>query len=149
MKWQPYSLLIVFSTIIPGLISIACNKQRDTVRDFNPEDMMIRVAEIEIDSQYLDDYIAILQEEAAASVQLEPGVISIFPMYVRSQPAQVKIMEIYTGREAYESHLATTHFQKYKTTTQHMVKSLNLLDMKAIDPQSMDQIFAKFTWSDR
>ena len=45
------------------------------------KDMMVRMAEIEIFPANLDEYKAILKEEAAASVKLEPGVLCIFPMY--------------------------------------------------------------------
>lgn len=105
--------------------------------------MMIRISEIEIDSNYLEAYSAILKEEARASVQLEPGVISIYPMYEKEHPTQVRILEIYASREAYESHLKTPHFQKYKTTTLKMVKSLKLIDMEAIDAETMPEIFRK------
>ena len=104
---------------------------------------MIRMSEIEIDSNYLEEYKAILKEESRASVQLEPGVISIYPMYQKENPTQVRILEIYANREAYESHLKTPHFQKYKTTTLKMVKSLKLIDMEAIDEETMPAIFRK------
>ncbi len=45
------------------------------------KDMMVRLSEIDIDPVYLEAYKAILTEEAAASVKLEPGVLAIFPMY--------------------------------------------------------------------
>ena len=105
--------------------------------------MMIRISEIEIDSNYLEKYKAILKEESRASVALEKGVLCIFPMYQKANPTQVRILEIYATREAYESHLKTPHFQKYKTTTLNMVKSLKLIDMDAIDLESMPQIFRK------
>jgi len=105
--------------------------------------MMIRISEIEIDSNYLEAYKAILKEEASASMQIEPGVISIYPMYQKEHPTQVRILEIYADREAYESHLKTSHFQKYKTTTLKMVKSLKLVDMGAMDPETMPEIFRK------
>ena len=105
--------------------------------------MMIRISEIEVDSNYLEQYKTILKEEARASVELEKGVLSIFPMYEKESPTRVRILEIYATREAYESHLKTPHFQKYKTTTLHMVKSLKLIDMEAIDPETMTQIFRK------
>ena len=47
---------------------------------------MIRMAEIEIDTAYREEYLAILKEEAAASLRLEPGVITIFPMYEEENP---------------------------------------------------------------
>src|SRR3954470_4913069 len=43
--------------------------------------MMVRISEIEIHSDYLEEYRGILKEEASASVRLEPGVVAIFPMY--------------------------------------------------------------------
>lgn len=105
--------------------------------------MLIRISEIEIDSNYLEQYKAILKEESEASVRLEPGVISIYPMYQKGVPTQVKILEIYASREAYEAHLKTPHFQTYKTTTRKMVKSLKLTDMEAIDAETMPKIFRK------
>lgn len=105
--------------------------------------MMIRISEIEINSNYLEQYNKILKEESRASVKLEPGVISIYPMYQKDNPTQVRILEIYASREAYELHLKTPHFQEYKTTTLKMVKSLKLIDMEAIDMEAMHKIFRK------
>lgn len=107
------------------------------------KDMMVRISEIEINPDYLEEYKAILKEEAEASVRVEPGVISIFPMYQKGNPTQVRILEIYASREAYESHLKTPHFQKYKSTTLKMVRSLRLVDMEAMDGKTMAEIFAK------
>lgn len=105
--------------------------------------MMVRIAEIEIYPDSLNAYKAILKEEAAASVRLEPGVISILPMYQQKDSTQIRILEIYANKAAYELHLKTPHFQTYKTTTSKMVKSLRLVDMEAIDPETMTRIFRK------
>jgi len=105
--------------------------------------IMVRMSEIQIHRNYLEEYTAILKEEAEASVRLEPGVISIFPMYQKENPTEIRILEIYASRDAYESHLKTTHFERYKTTTLKMVKSLKLVDMEAVDPETMTRIFGK------
>lgn len=104
---------------------------------------MIRLSEIEIDPLHLDEYKAILAEESAASVNLEPGVIAIFPMYQKENPTSIRILEMYASKAAYEQHLKTPHFQKYKTTTLHMVKRLRLVDMEAIDVATMPMLFRK------
>jgi quinol monooxygenase YgiN len=39
-------------------------------------------------------------------------------------------LEIYADKEAYQSHLQTAHFKKYKEGTAKMVKSLKLIDTK-------------------
>jgi quinol monooxygenase YgiN len=110
---------------------------------FNSDDMIIRISEIGIDSVYLNEYIRILKEESEASVRLEPGVISIYPMFQKEDPTEIRILEIYANKKAYESHLQTPHFKIYKTSTLKMVKSLKLIEMKPIDKNTMPIIFKK------
>ena len=109
----------------------------------NSSGMIVRLSEFQIHKDSLPAYKAILKEEAEASVRLEPGVISIFPMYEQKDSTQVRILEIYASKEAYQSHIKSPHFQKYKTGTLSMVKSLELIDMHAMDPQTMKDIFKK------
>jgi quinol monooxygenase YgiN len=105
--------------------------------------MMVRISEIQIDPARLDEYNGILKEESEASVRLEPGVIAIFPMYQREHPTEVRILEIYASRAAYQSHIQSPHFLKYKSRTVPMVRSLKLIDMETIDPATMSKLFAK------
>ena len=107
------------------------------------ENMMVRIAEIEVEPDYHDVYISILKEEAEASVRLEPGVICIFPMFQKENPTQIRLLEIYADKAAYESHLQSPHFKHYKESTLPMVKSLQLVDMEAIDIETMASIFNK------
>ncbi|WP_324676589.1 putative quinol monooxygenase [Hymenobacter sp. GOD-10R] len=125
-------------TLIALLVLLSCSSV-----SAQKTNMMIRMSEIEIDPNYLEEYKKILKEESRASVKLEPGVISIYPMYQKENPTQVRILEIYASREAYESHLKTPHFLEYKTTTIKMVKALKLIDMDAIDAEAMPAIFRK------
>jgi 4-carboxymuconolactone decarboxylase len=106
-------------------------------------DIMVRIAEIEIHAEHLGAYKTILKQEAAASVKTEPGVIAIFPMYQKENPAQVRIIEIYADKEAYQSHLKTPHFLHYKTGTAQMVKSLKLVEMTDYDKETIELMFAK------
>lgn len=129
-------LLIIF------LSNSYSNKDQDK-KPFDSSDMMIRISEIEIHPEYLDQYIAILKEESEASVRLELGVISIFPMFQKENPNQIRILEIYEDKASYQSHLQTPHFKHYKTSTLNMVKTLRLIDMEAIDSETMPVIFKK------
>ena len=115
---------------------------KPTVAVIEP-DMMVRISEIEIVPEHLEEYNAILKEEASASVKIEPGVIAIFPMYQQENPTQIRIIEMYANKAAYQSHLQTSHFQHYKTTTLKMVKSLKLVDMNSLDKETMIEIFKK------
>lgn len=118
------------------------NKDQDK-KPFDSSDMIIRISEIQIHPEYLDQYIAILKEESEASVRLESGVISIYPMFQKENPNEIRILEIYKDKEAYQLHLQTPHFKHYKTSTLNMVKSLKLIDMEAIDDATMPLIFKK------
>lgn len=107
--------------------------------------MLVRISEIEVSSQHLEEYQRILNEEAAESVRLEPGVLCIFPTAQRDNPTQIRILEIYASRDAYDAHIKSPHFQKYKTSTLEMVKSLRLIDMQAMDAKAMPLIFKKMS----
>ena len=131
-------VLLVISII---LLVNSCDNMKP--KAFNSNEMIIRISEIGIDSIYLNEYIRILKDESESSVRLEPGVISIYPMFQKENPTEIRILEIYANKEAYESHLQTPHFKIYKTSTLKMVKSLKLIDMKAIDENTMDKIFKK------
>ncbi|SKC13930.1 putative quinol monooxygenase [Dyadobacter psychrophilus] len=141
MSWEKtklcaFMLMLLFSITLKGAIS----KPLHPV--IEPE-MMVRISEIEIFPEYLSAYLAIVKEEAAASVKKEPGVVAIFPMSMKEQPNQIRIVEIYADSAAYQSHLKTPHFQHYKTTTLKMVKALKLIDMNVLDTQTMQEIFKK------
>jgi quinol monooxygenase YgiN len=90
------------------------------------------LAELEIDPAQLDSYKAALKEEIEASIRLEPGVLTLFAVSVKDHPNQIRIFETYVDVAAYEAHLDTPHFKKYKTGTQRMVKSLTLVETNPI-----------------
>jgi len=132
--------LIFFVILFGG----SCSNQGNPTKSRLPiEQMMIRIAALEIDANHIPEYLEILKEEAAESIKLETGVIAIYPMYEKENPTSITIVEIYANEAAYQSHLKTPHFLHHKTSTKNMVKSLKLIDMEAIDHESMFQIFKK------
>ena len=80
-------------------------------------DGIVRLSKIEVYPQYLDEYMKYATEEGE-----------------KENPCKVTILETYASREAYEKHIASEHFQKYKQGTLHMVKSLVLSDQKPLNP---------------
>ncbi len=105
--------------------------------------MIVRLAEIEVYPQYLKEYLEFANEVDRLSVEREPGVICLYPMQSADDSCQIRILEIYASEDAYQNHLKTGHFQKYKQGTLHMVKDLKLPTMKPLDPQTMRLIFNK------
>jgi quinol monooxygenase YgiN len=92
----------------------------------------VRIAKIVVDSTQLENYKAALKEGIETAVRLEPGVLRMYAVYDKDNPTHVTVFETYASREAYESHLQTPHFKKYKTSTLSMVKSLELTDVVPI-----------------
>ena len=107
------------------------------------ESMIVRLAEIEVHPQYLTEYLAFANEVDRLSMEREPGVICLYPMQSAEDSCRLRILEIYASEEAYQQHLKTEHFQKYKQGTLHMVKDLKLPTMKPLDPETMKLIFKK------
>ena len=105
--------------------------------------MIVRIAEIEVYPQYMKEYLAFANEVDRLSIEREPGVICLFPMQSAEDSCQIRILEIYASEEAYQLHLKTPHFLKYKQGTLHMVKDLKLPTMKPLDPETMKLIFKK------
>ncbi len=132
--------------IVPGE-KHAVQLQKVTDEEFSTpikrETMIVRLAEIEVYPQYLTEYLSYANEVDRLSVEREPGVVCLFPMQSAEDSTHIRILEIYASEEAYQSHLKTDHFQKYKQGTLHMVKDLKLPSMKPLDPETMKLIFIK------
>src|SRR4051795_4650185 len=88
----------------------------------------VRIAELEIDPAQLDAYKAALREEVETSIRVEPGVLALYSVYEKDNPTRVRLLEIYADGDAYNAHIASPHFQKYKTGTLDMVRSLKLIE---------------------
>jgi len=111
----------------------------------NYKTMIVRLAEIEVYPEHLQEYLKFANEVDRLSVEREPGVICLFPMQSAEDSTQIRILEIYASEDAYQSHIKTEHFLKYKQGTMHMVKSLKLPTMQPLDPETMKLIFNKMT----
>lgn len=93
---------------------------------------LVRLSKITVDPAQIDAYNAFLKEEIEASMRLEPGVLTLYATAEKDAPNRVTILEIYADQTAYESHLKTPHFQKYKQGTLSMVKELELIDVEPL-----------------
>ena len=77
-------------------------------------------------------YKAAVQEQIEAAIRLEPGVLVLYSVSNKDNPAHVTVFEIYRDREAYLAHLQAPHFLKYKATVEKMVKSLKLIPVEPV-----------------
>src|SRR2546423_4030846 len=96
------------------------------------ERLYLQEAEIEIHPAQLEDYKAAVSEQIEAATRVEPGVLALYAVSEKDNPARVRVFEIYRDVDAYRAHLETAHFKKYKATTEKMVMSLNLVQTTPI-----------------
>ena len=120
-------LLLLGTTV---LVSCLLLTRRSAAAE--PQSRMVRIAELEIDPTQLESYKAALKKEIETSLRVEPGVLTLFAVSVKDEPAHIRIFETYADTAAYRSHLETPHFKKYKAGTQGMVKSLKLIETEPI-----------------
>jgi quinol monooxygenase YgiN len=99
------------------------------------EVQMTRLSMITVNAEHLPAYRDALAEEVRASMEIEPGVLSLYAVFDKDDPTRLTILEIYASRQAYEQHVKSPHFLKYKNGTLHMVKSLELVDVDPLLPE--------------
>ena len=93
---------------------------------------MVRLAIIKVDPSQLEKYNQALKEQMATAIRLEPGVLTYYAVADKSDPSHITILEIYADTTAYQKHILTSHFKKYKDTVKDMVQSLELVDVNLI-----------------
>ena len=97
-------------------------------------DGIVRLSKIEVWPEYLEEYMKYATEVGEVSLRTEPGVLTMYAVREKENPGMITILETYASKAAYESHIASEHFQKYKQGTLHMVKSLVLSDQTLLNP---------------
>lgn len=123
MKTTAFAIIIA-GTVLMGAFLL----NEGTISAQTHPDRLVRLAELSIDPAQLDAYKAALREEIETSIRIEPGVLTLYAVTVKDHPNEVRLFEMYASPAAYQAHLKSEHFQKYKSTTAGMVKSLRLTE---------------------
>jgi (4S)-4-hydroxy-5-phosphonooxypentane-2,3-dione isomerase len=82
--------------------------------------LFIAAVEYDVVPGKVDDFLAALKENAAASVK-EPGCRELNVTVSQKDPNHLFIFEVYDNAAAAEAHTATEHFKKYKAATKDLV----------------------------
>ena len=106
-------------------------------------DGIVRLSKIEVYPEYLEAYMGYAAEVGEISLRREPGVLTMYAVSEKENPCKITILEIYASKEAYEKHLASAHFQRYKQGTLHMVKTLTLSDQTPLNPTNQINNFIR------
>ncbi|TDO25812.1 putative quinol monooxygenase [Sediminibacterium goheungense] len=93
---------------------------------------MVRLAKIKVDPVQLYAYNKALLTQMKTAIAKEPGVVTYYAVADKKDPSSITILEIYADTSAYQKHILTSHFKKYKDTVKDMVTSLELMDVTMI-----------------
>ena len=97
---------------------------------------LVRLARLEIYPAQLESYKAAIKEHIETALRVEPGVLTLYAVAEKAHPTHITMLEIYASEAAYQAHLKTPHFLKYKSGTQQMVKSLELVETEPLVPNA-------------
>ncbi|HOX83145.1 MAG TPA: antibiotic biosynthesis monooxygenase [Chryseolinea sp.] len=127
MKLQHYRLLVWM------IIMVTLSFQDSFAQD---KTSYMRIAKITVDSVKLPDYLIALKTQMESALKYEEGVLAYSAVQDKNNPTRITIFETYASVAAYQSHILTGHFKKYKTTVADKVKQLELIDVIPIAIQS-------------
>lgn len=91
-----------------------------------------RLADLRIDPDRLEDFRAAATVHAEATLRDEPGALALYAVARKDEPAQVRVLELYTDAAAYQAHLRSPHFRQFRAATDAMTKSRTLLDVSPL-----------------
>jgi quinol monooxygenase YgiN len=121
-----HSLQSVLTVFIVTMSLYSCSPTEKT------NNQLVRLAIISVDTTQIEQYNQFLKEEIQASIEKEPGVITLYAVAEKENPHHVTLFETYADSAQYRSHLTTPHFQKYKQGTLNMVTHLELIESKPL-----------------
>ena len=141
----------VLKTVLTAVAALtlfsSCGDSQQTKKSTSPRENMceklemqadgiVRLSKIEVNPEYLEEYMKFATEVGEISLQTEPGVLTMYAVADKENPCRITILETYASHDAYKSHIASEHFQKYKQATLHMVDSLVLDDVTPLNPRN-------------
>ena len=98
----------------------------------------VNAVDVDILPGQIDNYLAALQENGAASVH-EPGCRDFIITVSQKDPNHVFIFEVYDDAAAFEAHRQSDHFKKYAATAKDMIakRDAHPLSLISLNMKSM------------
>jgi quinol monooxygenase YgiN len=98
----------------------------------NTEGLYIRLIKIELESNGVENFNKLGNTVMLPGIKEEPGILVMFVVAEKENPTRVSILEVYEDLAAYNKHIETRHYLKYKKGAKSLVKSLKFIDVDPI-----------------
>lgn len=144
MMTRSFKIMMVIATAVLSISTVGGREYNENNRmecnmcDKLPmqSDGIVRLSKISVTPDYINEYMKYAVEVGTISLEKEPGVLTMYAVADKDNPCHITILETYASQEAYQQHIASQHFQKYKQGTLHMVDSLVLDDVTPLNPNN-------------
>ena len=83
--------------------------------------MFVVIVDFAIKSERLEEFLPLMSENAATSLQFEPDCHQFDICQDPNQPERVFLYELYTDAAAFQAHLAALHFKAFDAAVAEMV----------------------------
>ena len=80
--------------------------------------MYVLVVTIDIKPAFREPFIAAMLDDARGSVTNEPGCLRFDVIQDEKEPNRIYLYEVYADRAAFDHHMTTPHFLKWKDAVQ-------------------------------
>ena len=97
---------------------------------------IVRIADIGVDPAQREAFISAVKEEMDESIRVEPGVLALYAVAEKDSPSRLRFFEVYADEAAYDAHLQSPHFRKYRATTEPMIRTRVLVETVPIQLSS-------------
>lgn len=98
----------------------------------NPSQLYIRLIKMETDTTAIIDFDHLANSVMLPGIKNEPGVLVMYAVREKNHPSKISVLEVYENLDAYNKHIQTKHFIKYKEESKKIVNSLKLVDVDPI-----------------
>jgi len=88
----------------------------------------VRWSEMEIDPTWLDRFQRLTEENVRETRRTEPGVLAFYAAGEKDHPNHIRVLEVYADTNAYQAHLQSPHFQRFRDGSGHMVRQRQLFE---------------------
>jgi quinol monooxygenase YgiN len=75
----------------------------------------------DIAPEQIDAFLPLMKQQAETSLAIEKGCLAFDICRDSTRPERVFLYEIYTGKSAFDDHLASVHFREFDAAVQDMV----------------------------
>lgn len=96
--------------------------------------MFVVAVTFEIDPEHVDRFIDLVLTQARNSLTLEPGCHQFDVCIDPQDSMKIFLYELYSDENAFNIHLASSHFKQFNGDTANLVRAKSVSTLKRIEP---------------